>query len=80
MSSIQQELESFTRFASARIADGKAASSIDDLYDQWRDEHASAEDALAVAASLRDMARGETGREFSEFASEFRQRNQIAEQ
>lgn len=80
MTSIQQELESFTKFAAAKIQAGVSASSIDELYDQWREVHASPEDALAIAASLRDMATGETGRGFNSFAEDFRQRNGMAEQ
>ena len=38
----------------------------------------SKQDVLAIAASIRDMERGVSGRPFDEFAKEFRQRNQIS--
>ena len=36
-------------------------------------------DVLAIAASIRDLDRGVTGRPFDQFASEFRKRNKIPE-
>ena len=71
MSTIQQELESFTGFVQQWIRVGQTGLSIDELYDQWRAESLSAEDALAVSASLQDIENGETGRDFSDFAQEF---------
>lgn len=80
MTMLQNELESFTKFARERIDAGKSPHSIDELYDEWREAHASLEDKLAVAASLRDMEAGETGRDFETFANDFRQRNSVAEE
>lgn len=76
MTTLRQEIESFTTFAQAKIAQGTNVS-IDELYDQWREGHPSTEDELAIRASLRDLANGETGRPFEEFAAEFRQRNKL---
>ncbi|MBS0204658.1 MAG: hypothetical protein JSS49_17270 [Planctomycetes bacterium] len=73
-----EELESFTKFARERIDAGNSRSSVDELYDEWREAHASHEDKLAIAASLRDMEAGETGRDFDSFANDFRQRNLVA--
>lgn len=80
MPSIQQELDSFTKFAQEKIQAGTAGASMDELYDQWRELHASSDDALAIAASLRDMEKGVTGREFSSFADEFRLRHGLPPQ
>ncbi len=70
MTLVQKELESFTKFAHERIDAGKLPQSIDELYDEWRETHASVEDKLAIEASLRDMEAGETGRDFESFANE----------
>jgi len=77
MASIQQELESFTQFAQQRILAGGNALSMDDLYDQWRERHSASEDAAAILASVADMEKGETGRDFSNFAEDFSRRNEI---
>lgn len=77
MASIQQDLDSFNSFVEQKIRAGADAGSIDDLYDQWREAHTSTEDAAAVAASLRDMQNGETGRNFDAFASEFARQNPL---
>lgn len=69
------------QFARERIDAGSSPHSIDELYDEWREAHDSLEDSLAVAASLRDMEAGDTGRDFeSFFASDFRQRNRVAKE
>lgn len=80
MTTIQKELESFTKFARERIDAGRSPQSIDELYDEWREAHASLEDKLAVAASLQDMEAGETGRDFESFANDFCQRNRIVDE
>jgi hypothetical protein len=77
MATIEQELESFARFAKAKIDRGETALSIDVLFDAWRLQHPSEEDALAIRASIRDMEKGEKGRAFENFAGEFRDRNDI---
>ena len=79
MASIQQELESFTQFARQKIRAGGAVASMDELYDQWREEHSASADAAAVLAALRDMEQGEEGRDFDAFAEDFSKRNGIPE-
>lgn len=78
MHQLQQEIDDFTSFVKTHLSAG-AATSLDELYDRWREDHPAAEDALAVQASLRDMERGETGRPFEEFAADFCKRNGIAD-
>ena len=72
-------IESFSRFAKAKVDQSGNDLSIDELFDEWRIQHPPAEDWLAIKASLRDLEQGETGRPFAEFADEFRQRNGIHE-
>jgi anthranilate phosphoribosyltransferase len=79
MASIQQDLESFTQFARQRIQAEGPALSMDELYDQWRERHSAPEDAAAILASVRDMEKGETGRDFAAFAEGFSKQNQIPE-
>ena len=71
-------IDDFASFAKGRLAAGVSAS-IDDLYDEWRESHGAEEDRLALEASLRDMAAGETGRPFEEFSAEFREQNGLLE-
>ena len=71
MLSVKEQLESFTTFAQKMIESTDDELSMDELYDQWRLNHGSAVDTLAIQASLRDMENGERGRPFSEFAQEF---------
>ncbi|MCA9236264.1 MAG: hypothetical protein KDA44_12395 [Planctomycetales bacterium] len=68
------DLAAFTAFAQARLGAGEQVS-LDELYDQWRLAQPSDDDVQAVQAALRDMAAGETGRPFDEFAAEFRARH-----
>ena len=60
-----QELQSFQKYASARIQNGGAKLELDDLLDEWKHQNPDPQqlhdDALAVKASLRDIERGETG-------------------
>lgn len=81
MKATEELIESFRSFALQRLERGDAELSIDELYDCWRrentDQEQVREDLLAVQASLRDMERGERGRPFDEFASEFRTRRHI---
>ncbi|MEX0726474.1 MAG: hypothetical protein WD065_09420 [Planctomycetaceae bacterium] len=79
MSSLQHDLESFTRFAQQKIHTAGEELSIDDLYDQWRENHSTPDDAAAIAASVRDMENGKKGRDFAAFADEFTKRNGISE-
>jgi hypothetical protein len=69
------------QFARERIDAGSSPHSIDELYDEWREAHDSLEDSLAVAASLRDMEAGDTGRDFeSFFASDISERSSTGTQ
>ncbi len=80
MATTVKEIEDFTRFARARIEASEEPLSIDDLFDQWREDCPSAEDALAIRASIRDTEQGESGRSLDQFADEFRKRNRISEE
>jgi hypothetical protein len=72
MQQLQQDIADFTSFVNAHSGE---STSLDELYDRWREVYPAAEDGLAVQASLRDMERGETGRSFEEFAADFHKRN-----
>ena len=60
-----QELQSFQKYAAARIQNGGAKLELDELLDEWKHQNPDPlklqEDALAVKASLLDIERGETG-------------------
>ncbi len=71
----EQQINDFYLFAKARIERGAVAQSLAELLDDWMIDNPSNDDQLAIQASLRDMETGETGREFGEFAEEFRARN-----
>jgi len=77
MATTEQEIDRFAEFAKDQLRHGET-SSIDELYDRWRLYHPSAEDALAIEASIRDMEHGETGRPFEQFANEFHRQNSIS--
>ena len=72
-------IDSFAEFAKAKVEQAGNELSIDDLFDDWRLQHPPSGDWLAIKASLQDLASGEVGRPFDEFAAEFRQRNGIRE-
>jgi hypothetical protein len=59
------QLHSFQVYAAARLQTGGAQLELDDLLDEWKNQHAPAllqhDDALALNASLRDIERGERG-------------------
>jgi hypothetical protein len=78
MPQLEKDIEDFTAFAKKELSKG-VTFSIDEFYDRWREGHPVAEDALAVQASLRDMEKGEIGRPFDEFASDFAKRNNITD-
>lgn len=79
MNTTEQQVENFRHFALQRLRRGATATTIDELYDQWRFEHPSEDeqrgDVLALQASLRDLKRGETGRPFETFQRDFRTRH-----
>lgn len=72
-------IESFARFAKGKVDQAGNDLSIDELFDEWRTENPPDDDLLAIQASLRDMANGETGRPYDDFAADFRRRNNIRE-
>lgn len=76
MATTEQEIDGFAQFAKDQLRRGQT-SSIDELFDLWRLQHPPADDALAIKASIRDMERGEIGRPFSQFAHEFRKKNNM---
>jgi hypothetical protein len=59
------QLESFQRFAAARIQNGGGMLELEDLLEEWKLRVAGSEtlqdDVLAVKASLDDLRNGETG-------------------
>jgi hypothetical protein len=72
----QEELESFYRFAIEQLANGGTEKTIDELYDQWRYENLTlddmAENVAAIQASIDDMNNGERGRDAREVVKELR--------
>ena len=79
MADIENDLQDFNQFAREH-ANGSGNASIDELFDQWRIANPTAEDLLAIKASLRDMENGETGRLFDEFAADFEKRNNLTKE
>lgn len=73
MPTTEPEIDGFAAYAKTRLANETRPLSLDEIYDDWRTENPPA-DAAAIAASLRDMHAGETGRPFDEFAAAFRSR------
>lgn len=76
MSSTATQLAAFQHFATARIADGPSDLTIDELFDEWRLTNPSEEElgksTRAIAASLRDLDSGETGRSADQVLDELR--------
>ncbi len=76
MSTTEQELDSFTQFAKARLRGG-GLSLLDELFDLWRAENPSetdyAEDEAAIAGAIEDFRRGDRGRPAGELSRELRQ-------
>jgi hypothetical protein len=65
MSTVEQDLDRFTKYARLQIEAGQRDLSIDELFDQWRAENPSneqhAENVAAIQASLQDFRNGERG-------------------
>ena len=65
MATIEQELDSFTRFARQQIESAQRDLSIDELFDQWRAENPAdglySENVAAIKASIQDFKNGERG-------------------
>ena len=76
MSSAEQDVASFTRFALQKIGSGARDLSIDELFDQWRLENPSdeqyAENIAAIRASIADLRAGDRGMVVGEHSAELR--------
>ena len=74
MATTEQELESFTQFAKARLHDGAPEPSLDELFDLWRIENPSdtdyAENVAAIAGAIDDFRRGDRGQPAGELSRE----------
>lgn len=84
MATTEQELESFTQFARARLHGGDEDHSLDELFDLWRTENPSdtdyAENVAAVAGAINDFRGGDRGRPAGELSQELRRELGIAEE
>lgn len=83
MATTAQELEQFRQFVVQRLDAGDARSSLDELFDLWRNEHPSdalnAENVIAIAASIDDFERGERGTIAGAHSAELRREFGIAD-
>jgi len=77
MSSIDNDLQDFNRFAREHVSKEGPAQTIDELFDQWRTENPPEEDLLAIQASLRDADAGERGKPIGDHIDEMRQKHNI---
>jgi len=70
------QLEQFRDFVLHRLNHGSEQPSIDELYDEWRIQNPNPSeienDAKAIAASIRDLNSGISGRPMEEFLEEFK--------
>ena len=77
MSSTQEQVESFYRFATEQLGNGGSEKSIDELYDEWRLESLGTdefdEDVAAIRASIQDMNCGAVCRNAHVVIGEIRQ-------
>jgi len=78
MSTVSEDLQSFSHFVELHLRNSSGSETLDDLYAEWRVRNPAPQDLendiLAVRASLRDLESGENGRLFDEFAEDFRKR------
>lgn len=58
MSSTREDLDSFHQFAAERLASGKSAASLDDLFTEWHDRRARSEINQAIRQGLADVDAG----------------------
>ena len=81
MKATRQQVEDFRTYALEQVCNGGCQLTIDELYDRWRLEHPSddefRDDVLALKASLRDIAAGETGRPIEEFSRDIQARHEL---
>jgi hypothetical protein len=72
----QDQIDSFHRFATKQLANGRSEKSVDELFDQWRYENLRPEEHVenvaAIQASINDMNNGQTGRDAAEVEKELR--------
>jgi len=65
MSTIEQDIQSFAKFARQQLSDSDSKLTIDELFDMWRAENPSSEElvesVVAVKSALREMEAGDTG-------------------
>ena len=74
------ELAAFHAFVGQQVQTGDEELSPEDVLDMWREQHPdpATEDATQeIREALEDMAAGDVGVPFDEFAREFRRRNNI---
>jgi hypothetical protein len=78
MTQIADQINQFREFALARLNSGNKELTIDELYDEWRTQNPDpsqlADDARAVAASLKDYRNGVTGKPASEVVRNLKSR------
>jgi hypothetical protein len=74
MPATEEEIRQFADFAAERLRHSHDTASLEELVDEWRATHPSADDATAIRASLHD-ARQNEGRNLAEFIGEFRERH-----
>ena len=83
MSTVEQDLRSFWRFAEKQLSDSNSELTIDELFDMWREANRSAEElaqsVVAVKAALRDMEAGDGGIPADEHLAQLRNRFGIPE-
>jgi hypothetical protein len=78
MAATEEEIRQFAVFAVEKFRQSHETTSLEDLVDDWRAAHPSAEDAAAIAASLHDARRHE-GRSLADFIGEFRERHRFSD-
>ena len=61
MSAIKQQIESFYRFASARVDDEETDLSMDELYRLWRAKQEHADCIAKVKAAYAELEAGDEG-------------------
>ena len=78
---VQDQVESFYRFAIAQIQASNSPKTVDELYDQWRFENQTSEEfeenVAAIQASIDDLNRGNAGLDFDEVIAEVRSRHNL---
>ena len=78
MAATEEEIRQFAVFAAERLRRSPKTTSLEELVDDWRAAHTSADDAAAIRASLHDARRHE-GRSLADFIGEFRERHRFSD-